>query len=283
MKVLLAGAFGNLGVDLLKVLTDNNIEVKAIDVIEKDVGFNKKFDFKKVNIENPEEIEGICDGCDVVISTVGLTKTQINLEKTFDEVDYQANLNLLNEAKKSKVEKFVFVSLLKCDQDNTIPKFKARYKFEHELYDCGLNYLVVRSAPYFSDLQEIAFSMLDSGAIRIVKGKEVFTSPISTFDLANFIVENLDKNNDILSVGGNEVYSYEQIANMIVDFSPTIVKIKKMSPSVYDFIINRARDDFNFYSYLKFSKWVMTEHTVADIRYGKDSLKNYLFDLFKDY
>ncbi len=282
MKVLLAGAFGNLGVDLLKVLVDKNVSVTAIDVVEKDVGFNKKFDFKKVNIEKPEEIVGICDGFDVVISTVGLSKTQVNLEKTFEEVDYQANVNLLNEAKKSGVQKFVFVSLLKCDQDNTIPKFKARYKFEHELYESGINYLVVRSAPYFSDLEEIIFSMLEHGALRFVKEKEVFTSPISTQDLANFIVENLDKDNEILSVGGNEVYSYEQIANMVVDFSPTVVKIKKMSPRIYDFIISRARDDNNFYSYLKFSKWVMTEHTVADIRYGKDSLKQYLFEIFKN-
>ena len=98
MKVLLAGAFGNLGYEILKSLVKENHEVIAADLKERDTELKGKYTFKEIDATKPETLTGICDNVDVVITTMGLTgaSTVVN---SYD-IDYQGNLNLLNEAKK---------------------------------------------------------------------------------------------------------------------------------------------------------------------------------------
>ena len=58
----------------------------------------------------PETIAAACDGIDVVFSSLGMIKP--DFVHTIFEVDYQANMNLLDVALKAKVKKFVYVSVL---------------------------------------------------------------------------------------------------------------------------------------------------------------------------
>ena len=75
MKVVLAGAYGNLGVEILKALVKEGHEVVATDYVEKEVeGLDKsKFTFRKADITDKVALKGICDGAEAVITTVGLT------------------------------------------------------------------------------------------------------------------------------------------------------------------------------------------------------------------
>ncbi|MBQ5804405.1 MAG: NAD-dependent epimerase/dehydratase family protein, partial [Erysipelotrichaceae bacterium] len=72
MKILLAGAFGNLGFEILKALTKKKHEIIAADLKEKeDNGLEGKYTFKAIDATNPETLKGICDGVDIVITTMG--------------------------------------------------------------------------------------------------------------------------------------------------------------------------------------------------------------------
>ena len=74
MKVVLAGAFGNLGAEILKCLCAAGHEVVAADLKERPVeGCEGKYTFKAINATKPETLEGLCDGAEVVITTMGLT------------------------------------------------------------------------------------------------------------------------------------------------------------------------------------------------------------------
>ena len=74
MKVVLAGAFGNLGADILKELIKQGHEVVAADLKERDIdGIKGKYKFAAIDARNPETLKGICDGCEVAITTMGLT------------------------------------------------------------------------------------------------------------------------------------------------------------------------------------------------------------------
>lgn len=95
MKVVLAGAYGNLGADIFKCLLTAGHQVVAADMMERDMGVSGDFTFRKIDVTDPESLKGLCDGADVVITTVGLTKTSATV--TNYQIDYQGNLNLLNE------------------------------------------------------------------------------------------------------------------------------------------------------------------------------------------
>ena len=69
MKVVLAGAFGNLGAEILKCLCADGHDVVAADLRETAVeGCEGKYLFKSIDATNPETLKGLCDGADVVIT-----------------------------------------------------------------------------------------------------------------------------------------------------------------------------------------------------------------------
>ena len=74
MKIVLAGAFGNLGTDILKELVKYNHEVIAADLnINELPEIEGRYISKKIDVTNPESLKGLCKNAEVVISTVGLT------------------------------------------------------------------------------------------------------------------------------------------------------------------------------------------------------------------
>ncbi|MBQ2478640.1 MAG: NAD-dependent epimerase/dehydratase family protein, partial [Erysipelotrichales bacterium] len=97
MKVLLAGAFGNLGFEILKTLAETGHEIIAADLREKENnGLEGKYTFKAIDATNPKTLEGLCDGVDIVITTMGLTTASTKF--TAYDIDYQGNMNLYHEA-----------------------------------------------------------------------------------------------------------------------------------------------------------------------------------------
>ena len=90
MKVLSAGGFGHLGSDVLKSLVDAGHEVVAADMVVKELDF-KGFTPLQIDMTNKEKLKGVCDGKDVVITTVGLTKASEKV--TAYDIDYGANKN----------------------------------------------------------------------------------------------------------------------------------------------------------------------------------------------
>ena len=67
MKVVLAGAFGNLGAEILKELCKAGHEVAAADLKERSVeGTEGKYTFRSIDATNPETLKGLCDGAEEV-------------------------------------------------------------------------------------------------------------------------------------------------------------------------------------------------------------------------
>lgn len=71
---------------------------------------NENLEIKKAEVTKPETLKHLFDDVDVVICTVGITRQKDGF--TYMEVDYQANANLIDEAKKSGVNRFIYISVL---------------------------------------------------------------------------------------------------------------------------------------------------------------------------
>lgn len=73
MKIVLAGAFGNLGAEILKVLCDEGHEVVAADLNQRPVaGTEGKYTFRSIDATKPETLRGLCDGAEVPWASRGL-------------------------------------------------------------------------------------------------------------------------------------------------------------------------------------------------------------------
>ena len=280
MKVVLAGAYGNLGADIFKALLAEGHEVVAADMIERDLGVSGNFTFKKIDVTNPATMKGICDGADCVITTVGLTKTSATT--TNYEIDYQGNLNLLNEAKAAGVKNFAYISVIKADKAPKVPMLHAKYLFEEELKKSGLTYVIYRPTGYFYDIIKVFRPMIEKGEVTLLGNNPVHANVISTEDFADFIVKHMMDDNKMYDIGGKETYSYEEIAKMCFAAAGKEPVIKRAPAVLFDILafVNKFKKNGKE-AILRFSKWTLTEEMVGDTVHGEMSFKQYIEDSFR--
>ena len=280
MKVVLAGAYGNLGADILRRLVKDNHEVVALDLAERDLGIEGNVTFKKIDVTNPETLVGVMDGADVVISTVGLTKTSATI--TNHEIDYLGNLNLLNEAKKAGVKHFAYTSVIKAEQGPKVPMVNAKYMFEEELKKSGLTYAIYRPTGYFYDIVKVFKPMVEKGEVTLLGKKPVYANVISTEDLADFIVLHMLDENKSYGIGGKETYSYEEIAKLCFEAAGKEPVIKRAPAFLFDVLAwANKRKKNGKEAILRFSKWTLTLDMVGETIHGDMSFKEYIFNSFK--
>ncbi|MBE6542750.1 MAG: NAD-dependent epimerase/dehydratase family protein, partial [Ruminococcaceae bacterium] len=156
MKVVLAGAFGNLGAEILKCLCAAGHEVIAADLSEKVIeGIEGKYTFAQIDATNPETLKGLCDGADVVITTMGLTGASTRF--TAYDIDHKGNMNLYEECKRAGVKKFNYVSVISCDEPGAeeVPMLHAKYLVEEEIKKQNMEYVIYRPTGYFYDIAKV--------------------------------------------------------------------------------------------------------------------------------
>lgn len=279
MKIVLAGAYGNLGCDILRSLLKAGHEVVAADMMEKDLGLEGKLSFRQIDVTKPDSLKGLCDGADMVITTVGLTKTSATV--TNYEIDYQGNVNLLREAQAAGVKKFIYISVLKADKAPKVPMLHAKYLVEEELKKSGLAYIIYRPTGYFYDIVKVFKPMVEKGEVTLLGNAPVSANVIDTPDFGDYIVEHLNDENGIVDIGGKETCTYEEIANMCFAAAGKEPVIKHAPPFLFDVLafINKFKKNGKE-AILRFSKWTLTESMVAEVKAGEHSFKQYIQDSF---
>lgn len=157
MKVVLAGAFGHLGAEILKCLcASGEHEVVAAARRETQIPECKgKYRFVKIDAADPKTMQGLCAGADVVITTVGLTGASTKV--TSYDIDYKGNMNLYAEAKAAGVKKFNYISVISCDEPGAekVPMLHAKYLVEQEIKKGQMDFVIYRPTGYFYDIAKV--------------------------------------------------------------------------------------------------------------------------------
>ncbi len=281
MKVVLAGAFGKLGSDILKELVQQGHEVTALDLIIKEIPeIAGKYTAKQIDVTKPETLKGVCDGAEALISTVGLTGTSATI--TNYDIDLKGNLNLLHEAKTAGVKHFSYVSVIKADSDPKVPMLHAKALFEKELKNSGLTYVIHRPTGYFYDIAKVFMPMIEKGEVSLLGKEDAHANVIDTTDLAEFIVLHMNDVNVTYDIGGKETYSYEEIAKMFFEAAGKEAVIKRAPVFLFDVLafINKLKKNGKE-AIIRFSKWTLTNELVGKDVYGDKSFKEYIKNCYK--
>ncbi len=208
-RVLVAGATGYLGQFLVKELKKRNYWVRVL--IRKE---HQKSLFKNVDdvfigdITQPKTLKGIGKDIDNIISTIGITRQKDGL--TYMDVDYQGNLNLLNEVKLNNIQAFQYISAINGNKLKHLKIFEAKEKFVDQLKSSGLSYQIIRPNGFFSDMKDF-LDMAKTGRVYLF-GKGLHKlNPIDGEDLAVFCVNQLQQKNAEISVGGPNILTQKEI------------------------------------------------------------------------
>ena len=172
---------------------------------------------------DPDSLDGLCGGIDVVFSSVGITRQKDGL--TYKDVDYQGNRNLLTIAEESRVSKFVYVHVLNAEKLQHIAMIQAKQAFVDELKQSALETTVICPTGFFSDMEEF-LSMARSGRVYLFGNGSNRINPIHGADLAEVCVDALESPKSQIDVGGPEIFTYREIAELAFD---VLAKPKKIT------------------------------------------------------
>ena len=283
MKVLLAGAFGNLGFEILKELVKKGYDIVAADLKEKENnGLEGKYTFKAIDATNAETLKGICDGVDTVVTTMGLTTSSTRF--TAYDIDYQGNLNLYNEAVRADVKKLNYISVISCDEPGAeqVPMLHAKYMFEQEIKKGNMEYVIYRPTGYFYDIAKVFKPYVDKGEMQLLKGYHgVRANVVDCPDFAAFIVEHLNDTNVTYNVGGKETYTYEEMAKMCFRAAGKPCIIKDSPIWMFGLLANLPKiKKEGKHDIILFSKWTLSHDLVGDTKVGEASFAEYIKEYF---
>ncbi|MCP4703172.1 MAG: SDR family oxidoreductase [candidate division Zixibacteria bacterium] len=271
-KVLVAGASGYLGRYLIKELKKQGYSIRAL------VRNSKKIEDLKEHIDEifedevtkPDTLAGVCEDIDFVISSIGITRQKDGL--TYMDVDYQGNKNLLEQAKKNNISKFIYISVINAHLMKDLKMIRAKELFVSELKESGLDYVVVRPTGFFSDMLEF-LKMAQKGRVSLFGNGQNKINPIHGADLAKVCVESLDSQNKEINVGGPEIFTFREIGELAFKVLDRKVKISTFPLWMIQIILPLIRIFFSSKTYgpLEFMMAIMTMDVIGDL-YGKEKL-----------
>lgn len=283
MKVVLAGAFGNLGFEILKALIAEGHEVVAADLKEKENnGLEGRYTFRPINAVKPETLRGVCDGADIVITTMGLTGASTTLNNY--DIDYKGNMYLYREAYHAGVKKFNYVSVIACTEKGAekIPMLHAKALAEEKLRRGKLDHVIYRPTGYFYDIAKVFKPYIDKGEMRLLKGHhDVRANVVDCPDLAKFIVDHMQDKNVTYEVGGKETYTYEEMARMCFKAAGKPCVIKDAPAWLFGVLAELPKiKKAGKHDIILFSRWTLSHDLVGRDETGESSFAEYIKEYF---
>ena len=277
-KILLAGATGYLGQYILAVLLreeyPTRIVVRNKAKIAPALLTHPLLEVVEAEVTQPQTLQGVCKGVSKVISTVGITRQKDGL--TYEQVDFQANKNLLDEALREGVRKFIYVSVFKGEAMRHIAIGAAKERFVDALKASGLDYCIIRPSGFYSDMT-IFFKMAKAKKDEILlfgKGQYAM-NPIHGEDLAEVCVAQLERYEREVNVGGAEIFTQTEMAHLAFEVLHKPANIIYLPDWVRRLILKMGKYLLpkSIYGAMEFVLTIMAMDVVAPMQVGKHRLK----------
>jgi uncharacterized protein YbjT (DUF2867 family) len=256
-KILIAGASGALGLELVKLLTREERPVRVLTRSSEGASRLTPFtnDIWKGDAGENYEIKGITEGVTTVISALGKSVSLFsNDDESYYESDYLANKAILDDALQNGVKRFVYVSIKGADVQEDYSIAKAHKMFENELKASGIDYTILRPVGFYSGLNDLAV-MAKRKVIPIVGDGKAKTNSIHHQDLAKVVVSYLDDGPEIIEVGGPNIHTRLEMAEMIQEkIGGKIIKVPKtlaeMGAEIPKIFNEGMHDKLDYFTYI---------------------------------
>jgi uncharacterized protein YbjT (DUF2867 family) len=212
-RILVAGATGALGRAVVRELQARGHTVRAL-VREpaRAVGLGAD-EVHAADALDAAALRGACEGVRRVFSCLGASMSPSARERrSYVAVDVPANANLLTEARRAGVARFVYVSVFHAPERRDIAYCRAHEEVVDRLRASGLDWGVVRPTGFFSALAELV-DMARRGPLPELGDGLARSNPIHEADLARVCADVLEQSGPTeVDVGGPEVLTRRQMA-----------------------------------------------------------------------
>jgi uncharacterized protein YbjT (DUF2867 family) len=231
-KVLVAGATGYLGGFVVESLHCEGYPVRALARNPEKLGRCREMCNEVVVAEatKPDTLSELAGGATILFSSLG--KHDFKRRPSVWEVDFQANMNLLEAARIQGVEHVVFISVVNGPllRQRGIHTAEARERVVDAIQASGLTWTILRPSGFFNDMADF-FRMASRGTGWMIGDGTARMSPIHGADLADVVVDKIgDPNalNHAFDVGGPDTLSYEEIMQLAFQAMDKPPKLRRL-------------------------------------------------------
>lgn len=184
----------------------------------------------------PGSLGSICEGVQTVVSCLGAAVVPDAPERrSFRQVDTPANLRVIECARSAGVKRFLYVSLHLEPAYAETAYVRAHEEVVAAIQSSGMTSTIVRPTGVFRALGSF-LDLARKGVVPSFGSGQARTNPIHELDAARVLLKYLDQGPGEISVGGPDVLTRRQIANLAFQALGKGPRVLAMPPGFGRFI-----------------------------------------------
>jgi len=238
MKVLVVGATGTLGRQIVRHAIDQGHQVRCLVRSQRKAAFLKEWGAELVGgtLRDKSTIIAALEGMDAVIDAATARATD---SASIKQVDWDGKVNLIQAAKTAGVDRFIFFSILNAEKYPNVPLMEIKRCTEKFLAESGLKYTILRPCGFMQGLiGQYAIPMLDNQTVWIT-GESTAIAYMDTQDIAKFAVRALEVPETVgqsYPVVGSKAWKAEEIIEVCERLSGKEGKIWRLPMGLLRFM-----------------------------------------------
>ncbi|BAZ06041.1 SDR family oxidoreductase [Calothrix sp. NIES-3974] len=243
MKILIIGATGTLGRQVVRRAIDEGHEVRCLVRSRKRAAFLKEWGAELAggDLCYPETVAEALVGVDAVIDAATARATD---SLSIRQVDWEGKVALIQAVQAANISRFIFFSILNADKYPDVPLMEIKRCTELFLAESGINYTVLQLAGFMQGL-------IGQYGIPVLEGQPVWvtgeSSPIAymdTQDIAKFAIRALEipeTEKRTFPVVGTRAWSAEEIIAVCERLSRKTARVTRMPMGLLRFMRRTLR------------------------------------------
>lgn len=221
MSLLIIGATGTIGRQIAKKALSEGFKVKCLVRNLRKASFLKEWGAELVygDLSIPQSLPNTLKGISCIIDA---STTRPYEFLTAEAIDWAGKNTLLDVAKKAKIKKYIFLSILNGHKKENIPFMELKLRFEKKLIDSGVGYTIFYLPSLFQGIiSQYAVSILDKQTI-VVPSSESKMMYIDAQDIASSVIESLSlplETNRRIPLITKEIWTPQEIIKICEKYS----------------------------------------------------------------
>ncbi len=253
MKILIVGATGTLGRQIVRYALDQDYQVRCLVRSTAKASFLKEWgaELVKGDICKPETITPALEGVEAIIDAATARATD---SLSIKQVDWEGKINLIQAAKTAGIQRYIFFSILNAKDFENVPLMNIKYCTELFLQESGLNFTILKLAGFMQGLiTQYGIPILDNQSVWI-SGENTPIAYMNSQDIAKFAIKALsipETEKSSFPVVGTRPWTPEQIIKLCESLSGKEAKISRIPLNLLRFL-------------RKFTRWFKWTLNISD-------------------
>ena len=231
-RIFVTGGTGFVGSAIRTALRDRPLRLLVRNRARSSSIKSEQVEIVEGDVTRPETLSGAMDGCEAVIHLVAIIAEQGGA--TFDGVIRQGTVNVVDEAKRVGVRRFLQMSALGAMHDPAFGYMEAKWQAEQAVQATAIPWTIFRPSVIFGRGDEFITTLAKlvrlAPVIPVVGSGQSKFQPVAVDEVAMAFQRALDDPataGRILKLGGGKIYGYEEMLDVIA------AKLGKKKPKLH--------------------------------------------------